>query len=741
MIKGLSWPLVLECALASQCQIWGGQANLPLPMTPGFEESDLFWALTDRLDADTYLNFSLAAADLEHIEPKWHQDQRTRIERELRDSDSEQLSRFWDEFQRQPVDQVDLDPALQSLLTDRLGAMSHLGGGFSPFTTMDEPHWPWGMDVAKLGRLPEEIVDLQVDPRLGAVRKLLMTTTVGRITDRLKAALEAHDVQVRRQLVDERSAWTRGITSEKRGDGAEPWGPSETGLAWYRTGPSRQTPAVLVVGNNPWDFTLFYALRRWTSLAWWLPSWLMRDQLFVRQLALQIERLSRNSGREVLVTTTSSVKQRDRVARGLAGWRGPVGAGVAHWKELLPDEPGRYFEYERMGRPSPLLLLGEETPALSTPLPDSAPEGDEQEMRWMVEARVDGWSPVRASSALAAKSFLAPSYEHGMVRATRYGLAYFNPDVITLSGQALASNTVRPKLRPLTLLAQLEARLGPHGWSCGLSDKGIYSSQTIGLFGGVEQTCAALRDPLLRPLLDAYQRGDSAKEKSPGRFLSQDQRRYLSLRDVEKVVDKKSAGDALEQLLERCVLIRGLSLKCRRCRQEGWYGLDEFSGSFRCRRCSLEQEMQRGWWLGDDEPAWLYRLAEVVHQFLKADGDLPLLAAWDRFGRSGRALALTNELEFKRADGSGFETDIVLSNGHELWLGEATSSTGLEPLDRLDQLGEIADLLSAYGVLLVTSRTRFKKGVREHFSKVFDGLWPKAEVITAVKREAEPSAK
>jgi hypothetical protein len=30
MIKGLSWPLVMECALASQCQIWGGQANLLL---------------------------------------------------------------------------------------------------------------------------------------------------------------------------------------------------------------------------------------------------------------------------------------------------------------------------------------------------------------------------------------------------------------------------------------------------------------------------------------------------------------------------------------------------------------------------------------------------------------------------------------------------------------------------------------------------------------------------------------
>ena len=275
-------------------------------------------------------------------------------------------------------------------------------------------------------------------------------------------------------------------------------------------------------------------------------------------------------------------------------------------------------------------------------------------MRWMVEARVDGWSPIRASSELAAKSLLAPAYEHGMVRASRYGLAYFNPDVMTFSRQALASNTVRPKLRPSTLLSQIEARLDGHDWSCEPSDKGNFALQTISLFGGIEHTCNSLRDPVLRPILDAFQPKKQGQLKIPGRFLSQDQRRYLSLRDIEELTSEEGAGDALEELVTRHVLIRGLSLKCRRCRQEGWYGLDEFSETFRCRRCSLEQPMRRGWWLGDGEPAWLYRLAEVVHQFLRADGDLPLLVAWDRFGKSGRALALTNELNFKRSDGCKF---------------------------------------------------------------------------------------
>lgn len=738
MIKGISWPLVMECALTSQSQVWGGQANLPFPMTPGFEQSEVFWALADRLDADTYVNFSPSVADFEHLEPKWHAAQRAGVEQQLADMGSDQIEHFWDELQREPASLMDIDDTLQKQLIDRLGAAGQRGEGFEQFTTMDEPHWPWGMDVAKLGALPEEIVDLQFAPSLGAVRKLLGTTTSGRIGPRLKAALEARGVRLNTQLVTERSIWAQGVTSDKRQEIVAPWGPSEAGLEWYRTGRSRTTPATLVVGNNPWDFTLFYALRRWTSLAWWLPSWLMRDRLFVRRLALEIERLTRNSGRDLVVTTTSSVRQRDRVARELPGLSGPVTAETRRWHEVLPDEPGRYFEYEKMGRPTPVLLLGEETPALSTPLPENAPEGDDHEMRWMVEARIDGWSPIRASSQLAAETFRAPSYEHGMVRASRYGLAYFNPDVMTFSGQALASNTVRPKLRPLSLLAQLEARLEPRGWSCELSDKGIYSSQTIALFGGVVDTCAALRDPHQRPLLDAFQAEDKPEKEAPGRLLSQDQRRYLSLREIEKLLGKDIAGVTLQPLVESGVLIRGLNLKCRRCRQAAWYGMGDFSERYRCRRCGLEQELRKGWWLGEEEPCWDYGLAEVVHQFLKADGDLPLLAAWDRFGSSGRTLALANEVNFTRPDGKSFETDIVLSDGHELWLGEATSSTAIEPLQRINWLGDLAELLPAYGVLLVTSRKRFKPGVRDRFEEVFDGLWPKREIITAVKRLEDP---
>jgi hypothetical protein len=38
--------------------------------------------------------------------------------------------------------------------------------------------------------------------------------------------------------------------------------------------------------------------------------------------------------------------------------------------------------------------------------------------------------------------------------------------------------------------------------------------------------------------------------------------------------------------------------------------------------------------------------------------------------------------------------------------------------------------------MLATSTSGFKKSVRKRFSEVFDGLWPKAEIVDEVKRAA-----
>src|SRR5262249_3694399 len=151
--------------------------------------------------------------------------------------------------------------------------------------------------------------------------------------------------------------------------------------------------------------------------------------------------------------------------------------------------------------------------------------------------------------------------------------------------------------------------------------------ETVRLFGGVEETCANLRDGGVRPLLDAFL---VEKGTYPGRYLSYDKRRYLTLDQARTVVS--GAPSIVPRLVEKGILIRGVLLKCLRSRQEVWYGLPELPDPSTCRRCYRSQKVSRGQLPGSPEPEWTYRLAEVVRQFLANEGDLPLLVAWDQFG-------------------------------------------------------------------------------------------------------------
>jgi hypothetical protein len=196
-----------------------------------------------------------------------------------------------------------------------------------------------------------------------------------------------------------------------------------------------------------------------------------------------------------------------------------------------------------------------------------------------------------------------------------------------------------------------------------------------------------------------------------------------------------SGPSIVPELVEKGILIRGVLLKCERCRQEAWYGLSELTETFICRRCYRSQTVIGGQLVGSPEPVWTYRLAEVVRMFLANEGDLPLLVAWDRFGETRMPLAVAHELKISRPNGDDArEIDIALAHGYELWIGEATTSGSIQPLNRINKLKQLAGWLPAYGVILATSRPHFTRSVRERFEHRFSSVWPERALLTGVKR-------
>jgi hypothetical protein len=339
------------------------------------------------------------------------------------------------------------------------------------------------------------------------------------------------------------------------------------------------------------------------------------------------------------------------------------------------------------------------------------------------------WTPIR--HPILGQTLLSGMFTHTeLVRTTRDGVGYCSPGgVLIQSGASLESVVARPTLRPISVLEQVRTILERRGWSCQPSDKGIYATESMNLFAGFNGLCDALRDSHVRAVIDAYR---NQPQGAPGRRLSSDGRRYLTWKHLEQVLPEVPVAAIVDPLLVRGVLRRGLVLKCRRCRQEAWHPLSAVGDTFECGRCHLEQTADRLSWLGNNEPVWSYRMAEVLYQFLQNDGELPLLAVRDVFEDSNRPLTHAFELDLAGPNNESSELDIFSTDGYRLWIGEAKENGRFES-DRLGLVAELAGLLDAYGVLLVTSRASWPPATQAQVRAAFTSSWPHVQMVAGVR--------
>jgi hypothetical protein len=126
-----------------------------------------------------------------------------------------------------------------------------------------------------------------------------------------------------------------------------------------------------------------------------------------------------------------------------------------------------------------------------------------------------------------------------------------------------------------------------------------------------------------------------------------------------------------------------------------------------------------------------------VYQFLYHNGYLPLLASYEHFAveraREREAFDVAFEVEITSPAGDQSEHDIVASWGANLWLGEATIESTLgssqRERQRLERLRDVADQLSARGILLVTTAEGFGTRTRGNVENAFRNQWTTVRYI------------
>jgi hypothetical protein len=503
---------------------------------------------------------------------------------------------------------------------------------------------------------------------------------------------------------------------------------------------------VICVGDTAWDFAFALALDRMGIDARWVPSRALDDDDALVALDGLARWIWQRRRAPVTVCSTSSADDTGKLLSILTDLL-PADIQLERLPplELIPTRPGRLYERESAGAHQVTVNVHNGvTPALQTPLPKLVEAHTVHDLRWMTDVDVDAWKGLRHHRLAELVVDRLPITD-GTVRSGRDGLAYVCPTMLTREHLTLEGQTVKPKLKPLSILEQLRGLLEIHGWSASPSDKGIYLRQASEIFGGPELLGEALLDERGR-VLTVFLAKEG--EKPPGWIIGE--RRYLTfdqLRDASRL--SGGAEELILDLEDAGALVRGLALKCARCRNERFYRLTDVGEQFQCSRCwSWQPVNQETFQIGarHPEPTWLYGLAEVVFQFLRHNGDIPLLNSY-RFMRTRAGLStalqqrrveLVGELTVRDNGGETHELDIAITLDSELWLGEATADTNLgkneaRQKERLGELARTAKILNARGVILITA-DEWTKTTKKLARAAFPGVWPVLELQENARR-------
>ena len=456
-VDGVAWEATFSAALANQCVTWGGSANLVVPLTDDLPGDERLWALADMLDPDSIVLFGPSVGDLEDLDSERWEKCKPEIE-----AAGPEAWRVLEE----PVAHVTLDNECLRQLGWRTTSLHRTDAGrthgVAGTTALPYP----AVDALELRPLPAQVLD----PRWEGtpVLNLLLTAEFGALSRAQRRRLETAGVTVVDGEFTNELELLNHVFDGALPRETMPWEIAERGLAWFRSPPVTADRLCLVAGEDPWDFSLAYAVRRAHIHAYWVPEVALGAHAawVVAQLAAARQR----SGLPLVVTSASDANAAQRLSERLTA----LGAApaVVPWRDVVPRRPNRLRLFGSLGLPSNILLDERSaTPPLPTPIPDVEPT-EVRHLRWMTEVDVQGWCALRHPDVGDA---LIASLAGRQAKATTDGVAYFCPGWLVQGDVPLEQQTIRPALQVQALLDQFRTAGVPYGWTCELSDKGAFT--------------------------------------------------------------------------------------------------------------------------------------------------------------------------------------------------------------------------------------------------------------------------
>jgi hypothetical protein len=128
-------------------------------------------------------------------------------------------------------------------------------------------------------------------------------------------------------------------------------------------------------------------------------------------------------------------------------------------------------------------------------------------------------------------------------------------------------------------------------------------------------------------------------------YLNSDRRRYLAFPAIRALVGDRATA-LIDELISKQIFNRGFIFGCTYCRNADWFSVGDITQEFKCRRCGRSQVYVKSNWKEPDEPAWFYKLDELIYLGYR-HGMAASLLALDRMRRkSESSFTFTTDREF-----------------------------------------------------------------------------------------------
>lgn len=531
--------------------------------------------------------------------------------------------------------------------------------------------------------------------------------------------------------------WNNEEVATASSAGLPTWFLAGQGLELWGHGFHRDRIAV-VIGDTAHDFALALAYDRLIGLGIWLSTAMLDPDTFRLHvhpvLSTAISGLENNGSRMVVTSTSMQPKfirdfvktVREPYYKIRIGGR-QVRRRAETVEARFPDLSHgvlRYLANEHVGAnvsiPVSKTIDGssDALAGLETPLPSNFIHQPDSGWfpYWLVDVSLAGDMVPRGrdlpGSALVLPDGFFPSVN---VRSTREGITFDPRSMgLVLGGAPVSGRIGRPRLRSLSMQAWIEAMAAPEGLGVRLSSAGRLGELVRRRIGTRDQLLDLMTAENLSVLRAFTPLEKKPTVRDPNIVVLNDLDPYLSIEAIDDLFpgDRAAAAALIDRLMAVRLLRRGLILDCAECGRPSFYDIDHVAQRFRCSQCGAENELTSARWRMTSEPRWFYDLYTAFRELLRANGDVPLLAAAHLRREARRGYTDAPELEFYELETAKAvaEIDVIACGDGTLSIVEAKANGtfgGSARKAQTKKLLRIATILRADRIVLATSMDHF----------------------------------